>query len=209
MSWLIEESSVLILPGISLQDIIVKDDYDLGVNDSELIEVPAGDDEPLPEIKEEEVAEQVEKPVENKEEEPIPQYFTTKDKWVQKTNLLCWYCSNNFKSMPWFIPIQLDTSLVTTLDEMKEVEIFHVYGNFCCPCCAKSYLEFSHSTEFTNKWQCKELLKKLFQMIYDIKVEIPLAEDPRKMKKYCGSIGITCDEYAEINEKKISSLLKK
>jgi hypothetical protein len=120
--------------------------------------------------------------------------------------------------MPWFIPLQLDKKLEINQEQdcdsdivqsnEKEVELLRVYGNFCGPCCAKFYLECVDDPELSNKWQCNELLKELFNIIYGVKSEIPKAENPKKMRKYCGPNGITEYQYAEINEKKIKNILK-
>ena len=38
----------------------------------------------------------------------IPQYFNSVKKWIKHTNISCWYCSNNIKHVPKFVPKSIE-----------------------------------------------------------------------------------------------------
>jgi len=225
MSWLIEEIEMLFLPGISLRDICIQPDttdYNCENELDSCVEL-----EPKTKFVENSIVEtDSESILDLTKNDDVKQFFISKEKWITKTNLLCWHCTNSFNGAPWFIPLQINKKLVTgdsgfcsefsdyeilsSQDDIREIKIYVVFGNFCGPCCAKSYLEYSKDPELSNKWQCNELLKELFFIFYGIKiVEIPTAENPRRQRKFCGTIGITEQQYFEINEKKIQTYLKK
>ena len=39
----------------------------------------------------------------------IPSEFTSVEEWPKYTNLLCWYCNNSFKDVPWFTTLPIVT----------------------------------------------------------------------------------------------------
>lgn len=221
ISWAIEENDILLLHGIFLKDI---DNYSFkdDISNFEKSGLRLSADLTFPDSDEFQDNDLDYEAINIQKDDDIKMFFTDKESWVRETNLLCWYCCNNFSGQPWFIPIQLDKKMIsTTMDEIssiadtteldivsndsfQEIEVMRVFGNFCGPCCAKSYLDRSKDPELNNKWQCYELLKRLYFKMCGVKVlEIPSAENPYKMKKFCGSGGIYESKYNHINAKKI------
>ena len=114
----------------------------------------------IEEIKEEEIKYEVTNdPVENR---PL-QVFTRCDLMVEfsdsnnlnklptNTNIACFWCVHKFDNQPCIIP------------EIEKKGVYRVYGNFCCPECAVSYL-LKESIDPHVRWERLSLLYR----IYDI-----------------------------------------
>lgn len=105
--------------------------------------------------------EQVKSSVKNEGEgEPLP-CFTTYDLMVQyrdtqtatqlpmKTEIACYWCAHTFQNQPCVLP------------EREEGGTYRVYGNFCCPECAVSYL-LEESLDSTTRWERMALLNRIY-----------------------------------------------
>lgn len=99
--------------------------------------------------------------VEKKESsEPMPM-FTKCDLMIQyrelsgskkipeKTDIGCFWCAHTFENQPCIIP------------EREEKGVYRVYGNFCCPGCAASYL-LHESIDPHVRWERMALLHRIY-----------------------------------------------
>lgn len=94
------------------------------------------------------------------EAEPLP-CFTTYDLMVQyrdtqginklpmKSEVACYWCAHTFTNQPCVLP------------EREEGGTYRVYGNFCCPECAVSYL-LEESLDSTTRWERMALLNRIY-----------------------------------------------
>jgi len=65
------------------------------------------------------------------------------------TDVACWWDAHPFRGRPCVIPLKI------------EEDIWHVYGNFCCPECAAAYL-FSERLDAHVQWERYALLNRLY-----------------------------------------------
>jgi hypothetical protein len=94
------------------------------------------------------------------EAEPLP-CFTTYDLMVQyrdtqsinklpmKSEVACFWCAHTFTNQPCVLP------------EREEAGTYRVYGNFCCPECAVSYL-LEETLDSTTRWERMALLNRIY-----------------------------------------------
>jgi len=94
------------------------------------------------------------------ENDPLP-CFKTYDLMVQyrdtqtsmklptKTDVACYWCAHTFVNQPCILP------------EREEKGTYHVYGNFCCPECAVSYL-LEESLDATTRCERMALLNRIY-----------------------------------------------
>lgn len=110
----------------------------------------------------------------------IPSIFTTKELWIKKTNILCWYCNLSFSNMPVFIPLNISKN--------ENGQYMEVYGNFCSFSCAQGFINNYNDYFLKNKWQIQELLKLLYRKMYNKTIDI-IYPSPSKytLEKYGGS----------------------
>ena len=66
-----------------------------------------------------------------------------------KTDVACYWCAHTFVNQPCILP------------EREEKGTYHVYGNFCCPECAVSYL-LEESLDATTRWERMALLNRIY-----------------------------------------------
>ena len=121
---------------------------------------------PVEEVKEKqeeslfEVQEDSKEETTDKESRPL-QLFTRADLMVQykdsqktkqipeSTNIACFWCAHTFDGQPCIIP------------EREEKGVYRVYGNFCCPSCALSFL--LHETLDPHvRWERMALLNRIY-----------------------------------------------
>ena len=105
--------------------------------------------------------------------------YNKKKEWPSNINMCCFWCSENFDSMPVGIP-------------MKKVDdTYYMYGNFCSPECAAAYI-------FDNKMFTNDCWEKysLLNLIYGNTESIKLAPSKLCLKKYGGRLSI--EEYRNI-----------
>ena len=115
----------------------------------------------------------------------LPTIFTSKEEWVQQTNIKCWYCHLNFDNMPIFIP---------KLIEKKDGDIsIYTNGCFCSFSCAMSYINL-YNKDICDRVNVEQKLKFLYSFIYDINIS-HIKESPSiyNLKHYGGTY--TIDEY--------------
>ena len=96
----------------------------------------------------------------------------------------CFWCSFDYENKPFYIPRHdwLDTILV--------------YGNFCSPECAVSFL-FKENIDDHTKFERYHLINKLYGGMYDYKEGIKPAPDPfYLLERYMGSL--TIEEYRKL-----------
>jgi hypothetical protein len=136
---------------------------------------------------------------ENKEEEPVhttlpssndpalPMYSnhdlmmqfretTTSKKLPTKTDIACFWCSHGFDGTPCIIP------------EREEGGIYRVYGNFCCPECAVSFL-LDETLDSTTRWERMALLHRIYGPFYNYKRIFP-APARASLKLFGGPMSI-------------------
>jgi hypothetical protein len=96
----------------------------------------------------------------------------------------CFWCTYNFDSPPIFIP-----------KSRKEKNI-EVYGCFCSPECACSFLK-NEKIDDSTRWERYNLLNNLYSKIYNYEKNIKPAPDPyHTLEKYYGNL--TIEEYRKL-----------
>ncbi len=120
----------------------------------------------------------------------IPKKFTGPKTWPRSTNLLCWSCSRNFKTVPYFVASEMQT---TSIGEIHMDRI----GIFCTPNCTAKYI----NEKFKNDacwFDMMHRLKILYRELTGKSVEkIMPSPDKTIMIPYCGEDGITEEQYAK------------
>ncbi len=53
----------------------------------------------------------------------IPSHFTTLDRWLKSTNLLCRWCHRAIKGRPWFKPISIEPLIQQSAGELSSIEM--------------------------------------------------------------------------------------
>lgn len=90
-------------------------------------------------------------------------------------DIACFWCTETFSNQPCVIP------------EREEGSMYKVYGNFCCPECALSYL-LQESLDSHVRWERMSLLHRLYSDLYPNRI-FPAA--PRdSLKKFGGPMTI-------------------
>ena len=103
-----------------------------------------------------------------------------------KKKSACFWCSYDFNSNPIYIP--------TTYYQKK----YDVYGCFCSPECATSYL-FNQEIDNNCKFESYQLLNYIYGKIYNYKKNIKPAPNPYYLlDKYYGNLNI--QEYRQLLE---------
>ena len=98
----------------------------------------------------------------------------------------CFWCTCGFSTSPIYIP------------SLYYKEKYDVYGCFCSPECAASYL-FKENIDNNTKFERYQLLNYLYGKIYKYEKEIKFAPDPyHTLDKYYGNL--TIQEYRQLLE---------
>ncbi|ARF09343.1 hypothetical protein Catovirus_2_292 [Catovirus CTV1] len=95
---------------------------------------------------------------------------------AEKTNIVCWWCTYNFDSIPCFIP------------EKHDNDKYYVFGCFCTLNCAVSYNLNMGDYKIYDRYS---LIKKMYQNMYDINEEILIAPSREVLEKFGGPLTIT------------------
>ena len=96
----------------------------------------------------------------------------------------CFWCTYEFDNPVIFIP------------KCIKNDSYHVYGNFCSPECACSYL-FNEHIDDSTKFERYQLLNYMYCSVYDYKKNIKLAPNPYyTLEKYMGNL--TIQEYRKL-----------
>lgn len=115
-----------------------------------------------------------------------------------ETGTWCWWCCHPFTTTRFFIPDPQKYS-----DRKK---VFHVYGNFCSPNCAKAYLLYKRVCNMPNALSCFSLMCK---KIFDIPISTPIyAAPPREMLNVFGG-SLSIEEFRKKSIQSSISLVNK
>ncbi len=68
----------------------------------------------------------------------------------EKTDIACFWCTHEFENKPCFLPTK------------EESGVYHIYGNFCSPQCALSYLLEEHLDSHV-RWERMALLHRMYR----------------------------------------------
>jgi hypothetical protein len=103
--------------------------------------------------------------------------------WLEKTNVKCWWCCNNFDTLPLGIPVQYESKL----------NKFRVRGIFCSFACMLAY------SNNTKKLQPKRYLINFLYKKLTGQLHINFKEAPNKsvLKEYGGHL--TIEEYRKLS----------
>jgi hypothetical protein len=129
----------------------------------------------------------------------IPQYFHTMNKWIKHTNIACWYCSNNIKHVPKFIPKSIEIKYNNEKDiknKSNDDKIYNisVEGLFCSFNCAQSYIDEHYSKDIYEHINKTNMLLFLYYVFND-KIISFIKPSPSKYKMvHYGGI-MTSQEY--------------
>jgi hypothetical protein len=111
------------------------------------------------------------------------------NKWLEKTDILCFWCCHNFNNIPWGIPIKYNN------------DIFTLTGIYCSPNCAMA--DLINNEKNTNLlWEKIVLLNLLHHKIYETDENITPAPDKISLKAFGGPFNITEYRYLTLNNKK-------
>jgi len=98
---------------------------------------------------------------------------------ITRTDIACFWCCHQFECHPWGIPTKIENAK------------FHLFGVFCSPNCAASYLFNVFNKD--NLWDMYSLLNLLYYKIYGVLRQIIHAPDKMCLKKFGGNLEI--DEF--------------
>jgi len=111
----------------------------------------------------------------------------SKETWPEKTNLCCWWCCNQFKTVPTGIPCSYN----------KNTNKFKIYGCMCSFECACSYI-FNDSND-NKSWDKYTLLIMLYNKIFNCGIrKIKLAPPRETLQMFGGNL--TIDEFRNNNK---------
>lgn len=68
----------------------------------------------------------------------------------ERTDIACFWCTHEFENKPCFLPTK------------EESGVYHIYGNFCSPQCALSYLLEEHLDSHV-RWERMALLHRMYR----------------------------------------------
>lgn len=100
-----------------------------------------------------------------------------KEKWPEKTDILCWHCCSQFDTQPVCIPKSYDT---------KE-QNYIVYGSFCGFPCAKAHIL---ETDTFNTGLQLTMFDRMARDVYNIKDDIKAAPPRLSLNIFGGPYGI-------------------
>lgn len=119
----------------------------------------------------------------------LPAKFISWDTWPKSTNLKCWCCDRNFKNTPIFI---VDDFCYDT----NGTRIITPKGNFCTDNCAQLYINLHYQrNDRDDKTKYQLMMHK--ERTGEHVLIIQPAPEKTIMKDYCGSGGVTEDEFAK------------
>ena len=95
------------------------------------------------------------------------------DNWIQKTDIACFWCCHQFDYTPWGIP------------QKYENNRFKLFGIFCTPNCALSYL-INNESNNNKRWEMISLLNLLYYKVYNSFDDLVPAPDKIILKLFGG-----------------------
>ena len=111
--------------------------------------------------------------------------FTNENVYPERTDIACFWCSHNFDTIPWGIPISYDN------------DKFKLFGVFCSPNCACSYL--FESAQFKDTlWEVYSLLNLFYYKVFNKIKKIYPAPSKLCLQKFGGKM--TYEEFKKKNE---------
>jgi hypothetical protein len=102
------------------------------------------------------------------------------NKWVASTNIACFWDCHCFDHQPWGIPTKFDV----------HTNNFTLFGIFCSPNCALSYL-LSNESSSNSLWERISLLNLLNYKVYENDENIIPAPDKMCLKLFGGPLDIS------------------
>jgi hypothetical protein len=163
------EPKILFLKGVYIKDCIPVDD----IFEQRIIEQLASDN-PVIYYKE------------------LPSFFTGLSKWINKTNLKCWYCDLNFDNPPVFIPRVIEKG---GADDYS----ISVHGCFCTFCCAASHIDLYYQ-KICNNIEAMEMLKFLYKLFTGKAVKEILRAPSKFLRTSYGGEWDDCKYRAQLNQ---------
>lgn len=110
------------------------------------------------------------------------------NKWLQNTNVSCFWCCHGFDHTPWGVPTKYDSS----------TGVFALSGIFCSPNCALAHLlEYEHNNNLL--WEKVSLLNLLHYKIYMNDENLVPAPDKLCLKMFGGPLAV--DEFRALTIK--------
>jgi len=107
--------------------------------------------------------------------------------YPRKNSSVCWWDGHHFDTKPVFIPKRI-----------LEDGTYSVYGNFCSPECAMSYLWNEGDIDNETRWERGALIGEMTRKVFNGKIDKIREALPRwALKEYGGEF--TIDEFREIN----------
>ena len=107
--------------------------------------------------------------------------------YPRKNSSVCWWDGHHFDTKPVFIPKRI-----------LEDGTYSVYGNFCSPECALSYLWNEGDIDNETRWERGSLLGEMSRKVFNGTIEHIREALPRwALKEYGGEF--TIDEFRKIN----------
>ena len=107
----------------------------------------------------------------------------------ENTEVACFWCAHDFEGTPCFLPMK------------EEFGTFHVYGNFCTPQCALSYLLEEHLDSHA-RWERMALLHRMYRPVGKAGCRLYPAPPRQSLKKFGGVY--TYDQFhALVTEQKL------
>jgi hypothetical protein len=94
---------------------------------------------------------------------------------VEKTNIVCWWCTYNFDTLPCFIPERYVNSK------------YYVFGCFCNFSCAYAYNQNLCDYKVSIR---AGLLNQMYSSIFKISTPIPIAPPRELLEKFGGELSI-------------------
>jgi hypothetical protein len=111
------------------------------------------------------------------------------NKWIKKTDYLCFWCCHSFDNTPWGIPLKYDEGEFT------------LTGLYCSPNCTMA--DLINTEKNTNTlWEKLVLLNLLHHKIYGTDENIVPAPDKICLKAFGGPFNINEYRYLTLNNKK-------
>ena len=118
----------------------------------------------------------------------IPLYNFKHEKWPTKSSCPCFWCNHTFDNVPWGIPNKYENNS------------FVLFGNFCSPNCALSYLIVRENN--INLFEKISLLNLLYYYVYNNDSIIVPAPDKICIDTYGGPFTISQYRYLTSNNNK-------
>tara|TARA_B110000093_G_scaffold183334_1_gene233691 strand:- start:11321 stop:12373 length:1053 start_codon:yes stop_codon:yes gene_type:complete len=114
--------------------------------------------------------------IEKKNTHTCLEEFIENKKWIDNTNVLCWWCCHTFENKPFGLPIKYKNNK------------FSVTGCFCSLECVSSY-NFNDNNNMLDVWECYSLINLLSQKL-NYKNIIKLAPHKISLKIFGGKLDI-------------------